>query len=358
MKFMNIYFGENLKALRQNRNLTQEKLAEFLNVSFQTISKWERGDTYPDISTLPEIALFFKVSVDDLLGVSKAENEEKLIKQLEAFDNLTDGKARESIIIELKKNYPNDYRVILRYMTHLIHFSEPLDVMSKVTAIYENIQENCSNDKIRVSAKRHLAEYYQKLAEAGNSGITFEDCEKLLDEMPRMKDSQEILRSFLYSENHPEYFNSCAAAIETSLNLLCQSIAHLCFYNSKYSVEYKIDIVNKCNSLINTIYDDKNYGEAWRIIIFNTGHLGRLHFLKGETDKALEYFKKAASLAKEFDLLDRKTVLKSQLLNGKEFDKHSQGSNWVAKEHLEFLLNERYPLSDEFKNSKEFKALF
>ena len=56
---MNIYFGENLKALRQKRNLTQEKLAEFLNVSFQTISKWERGDTYPDISMLPEIALFF-----------------------------------------------------------------------------------------------------------------------------------------------------------------------------------------------------------------------------------------------------------------------------------------------------------
>ena len=76
---MNIYFGENLKALRQKRNLTQEKLAEFLNVSFQTISKWERGDTYPDISMLPEIALFFKVSVDDLLGVNKAENEEKLL---------------------------------------------------------------------------------------------------------------------------------------------------------------------------------------------------------------------------------------------------------------------------------------
>ncbi|MBE6748216.1 MAG: helix-turn-helix transcriptional regulator [Ruminococcaceae bacterium] len=354
---MNIYFGENLKSLRQKHNLTQERLSEFLNVSFQTISKWERGDTYPDIAMLPEIALFFKVSVDELLGVNKAESEEKLLKQLEVFDNLTDSKQREAIIIELKKNYPNDYRVILRYMTQLIHFSNPLDVMSKVTVIYENIQENCNNDKIRVSAKRHLAEYYKKLAEIEGSGITFDDCEKLLDEMPRMKDSQEILRSFLYPENHPEYFNSCVAAIETSLNLLCQAIAHLCFYNDKYSVDYKIDIVNKCNNLLTTIYDDGNYGEAWRVIIFNNGHLGRLHFLKGETDRALEYFKKAATLAKQFDSLERKTTLNSQLLKGKEFNKHSQGSNWVAKEHLEFLLNERYPLSEEFKNSEDFKSI-
>lgn len=355
---MNIYFGENLKALRQKRNLTQEKLAEFLNVSFQTISKWERGDTYPDISMLPEIALFFNVSVDDLLGINKAENEEKLLKQLEAFDKLTDGKQREVIILELKKNYPNDHRVLLRYMTQLIHFSDALDSLSKVTAIYENIQENCSNDKIRITAKRELAEFYKKIAEIDNSSISFKDCEKLLEEMPRMKDSQEILRSFLYSEDHPEYFNSCTVAIETSLNLLCQAIAHLCFYNDKYSVDYKIDIVNKCNNLLNTIYDDGNFGEAWRVIIFNTGHLGRLHFLKGETDKALDYFKNATELAKQFDALNRKTVLHSQLLDGKEFDKHSQGSNWVAKEHLEFLLNERYPLSEEFKNSESFKALF
>ena len=60
--------------------------------------------------------------------------------------------------------------------------------------------------------------------------------------------------------------------------------------------------------------------------------------------KLVDYFKNATELAKQFDALNRKTVLHSQLLDGKEFDKHSQGSNWVAKEHLEFLLKERYPL--------------
>ena len=76
---MNIYFGENLKNYRLKRNLTQEKLAEFLGVSFQTISKWEHGDTYPDITILPDIAEFFGVSVDEMLGVNKTKNEAKIV---------------------------------------------------------------------------------------------------------------------------------------------------------------------------------------------------------------------------------------------------------------------------------------
>ena len=40
---MNIYFSENIKKLRKERKLSQEKLAEYLNVSFQAVSKWERG---------------------------------------------------------------------------------------------------------------------------------------------------------------------------------------------------------------------------------------------------------------------------------------------------------------------------
>lgn len=41
---MTIYFGENLKNLRKEKDLTQETLADYLGVSFQAISKWERGE--------------------------------------------------------------------------------------------------------------------------------------------------------------------------------------------------------------------------------------------------------------------------------------------------------------------------
>lgn len=43
MKIMTIYLGENIKRLRHENELTQEKLSEFLGVTFQTVSNWERG---------------------------------------------------------------------------------------------------------------------------------------------------------------------------------------------------------------------------------------------------------------------------------------------------------------------------
>jgi transcriptional regulator with XRE-family HTH domain len=66
---MNIIVGENLKELRKKKNNTQEDLAEFLSVSITAVSKWERGECYPDIELIPKIASYYDVSVDNLLGV-------------------------------------------------------------------------------------------------------------------------------------------------------------------------------------------------------------------------------------------------------------------------------------------------
>ena len=116
---MNIYFSENIKRLRKERDLTQEALADFLGVSFQAVSKWERGESYPDIEMLPEIAVYFGVSVDDLLGVNRAQNEQEILSIIEKYDNLTDSATKHEIIMDAKEKYPNDFRIQLRYMADL-----------------------------------------------------------------------------------------------------------------------------------------------------------------------------------------------------------------------------------------------
>lgn len=85
---MTIYLNENIRRLRQEKGITQETLADFLGVTFQSVSRWERGDGYPDITLLPSIASFFNVSVDDLLGVSKVQNEQQLDSYLELYDTM------------------------------------------------------------------------------------------------------------------------------------------------------------------------------------------------------------------------------------------------------------------------------
>ena len=61
-------FSENIKALRKEQQLTQEQLAEAMGLSAGAIYKWEQAISTPDIDTIMEIASFFGVSVDALVG--------------------------------------------------------------------------------------------------------------------------------------------------------------------------------------------------------------------------------------------------------------------------------------------------
>lgn len=65
---MNIKLADNLQLLRKQKRLTQEELAEIFGVTSQSISKWELGINCPDITMLPKLADFYRVSIDELLG--------------------------------------------------------------------------------------------------------------------------------------------------------------------------------------------------------------------------------------------------------------------------------------------------
>ena len=60
-------FSEKLQIIRKNKGLTQDNLAEKLNVSRQAVAKWESGQAYPDISNLIQISNIFNVTVDYLV---------------------------------------------------------------------------------------------------------------------------------------------------------------------------------------------------------------------------------------------------------------------------------------------------
>ena len=67
-------FSEKLKLFRTTSNLTQEELAEKLNVSRQAITKWESGDGIPDIENLKQLSILFNVTIDELV------KEDKIVK--------------------------------------------------------------------------------------------------------------------------------------------------------------------------------------------------------------------------------------------------------------------------------------
>lgn len=74
--------GSKIKLLRTNKQITQEQLADVLNISGQAVSKWESDTSSPDISMLPSLADYFGITIDELLGhrLNSLTNKEKFIK--------------------------------------------------------------------------------------------------------------------------------------------------------------------------------------------------------------------------------------------------------------------------------------
>lgn len=76
--------GKEIRRLRNDRGLTQEALAAALNVSAQTVSKWECGNSVPDVQLLPEIAVYFGVSIDQLFAMSPEQQMERIENRIYA----------------------------------------------------------------------------------------------------------------------------------------------------------------------------------------------------------------------------------------------------------------------------------
>ncbi len=75
-------FNENLKYLRKEEKMTQEALAEKLNVSRQAVTKWESGQSLPDIENLKQMADLFGVTMDSLVGNVTTKKESRLNKKI------------------------------------------------------------------------------------------------------------------------------------------------------------------------------------------------------------------------------------------------------------------------------------
>lgn len=66
-------FAENLKLFRKERNLSQEELAEMIDVSRQAVSKWEQGDGYPEVEKLLLLSSKLNISLDNLMSTEFAQ---------------------------------------------------------------------------------------------------------------------------------------------------------------------------------------------------------------------------------------------------------------------------------------------
>ena len=184
-----MYLPANLKKYRLLKELTQEDVAEFLGITPQSVSKWERGESYPDITLLPALANIFETSVDLLLGMDTIRAEETRYNiHKKAVEYQRDGNLdmaektyRDALLI-----YPNKPGMILGLASTLAlkgDTEEAIELMERGLPI-------SINEKQKSTMRAALCFLYLK------AGREDKAC-KLASQLPHMRESREVIQPLI-----------------------------------------------------------------------------------------------------------------------------------------------------------------
>jgi len=191
-----IKLGEKIKSLRKQKNISQEVFANYLGVSFQAVSKWENGNTMPDVAMIPAIASFFGVSTDELFDFNLYETEKQVAGICEeAYKyRFTDTAKSERILRDGLQRFPgND--IILNNLLYTLDYQTRAD---EVINLCKTLIESTRDDSVKYDACRILAACYK---ENGQSDLV----KPTLERIPEIYFSKlELMASLLVGEDRYE----------------------------------------------------------------------------------------------------------------------------------------------------------
>lgn len=356
---MNLHFAETLKALRKDKNLTQENLANFLGVSFQAVSKWERNESYPDITMLPSIASLFGVSVDKLLGIDLIERDRKIEEYINEYVRLwNEGRIDKvkALMKQATEEFPGDYALLVRYFNALISADDEdeylIGIRNEAQTIYETILNHCTVDSIRIWAKKLMCRYLRDLSLINGNEGCITQAEKILDTMPLMQNTRDYYAMYMYPHDDKKRADACANGISEMLRLFGEIMnrRHRSFLDADDNISQAY--IN----LLEAVMPDGDYGQSYYLMVIHQQRLGVKKYLKGDESTALEHFEKAVTLAKKYDLMPQISRHTSPAVEGLVFDKSKAYRFWegsFAEDIKDGLRNQKL-LSEKFRKSEKF----
>jgi len=190
-----MYIAENLKAMRKSKGWTQEEVAEVIGVSAQSVSKWERGDTYPDITLLPSLANLYKVSVDAIFGMNKINEDGAKANIFRAgHEHLRRGdlKAAVQVFTTALKTYPSDEGLMLE-LALMLSLGDNAQELCRAADLCECVLSKNPSEKVRHTTRAAICFIYFKLGEKDKAMNAAKN-------LPHVRESREEIVAELQAE--------------------------------------------------------------------------------------------------------------------------------------------------------------
>jgi len=330
--------GETILHLRKEKNITQEQLASMVGVTAGAVSKWETGNSVPDITILSPLTRALNTSLDILLSFQRelSETEAGSIKQELTEVFLHKGyKAGEAKCEEYLKNYPNS--IPLKFAA------------ASLTQMYLMMSEDHSEEFVKTKMKDSLVMFQQiaksrepKYAPAAFFSIAniqmilenYEESEKAIKELPQAPIDPMILYPTLYLKQGKtsEAMNLCSRMLLQYLNqsyLALTTMANISKAQKKYdkSVFY-LDAVNKMQNIFKMGLNSAAHNYC------------KLYMETNNREEAAKWFKTYVEglLSAEYDYHN------NPYFESVELEVNPEGQKIIRKKLLQSLIDE-----DDFK---------
>ena len=330
-----IKIGQKIRLLRKNNDVTQDKLAAYLGVTPQAVSRWESEICYPDIETLPQIADFFGVGMDELLCYDSVQKETKIREFLAEAEKFEDEEKLAECLDLLREAYaeiPSSFEIQLELAKVLSAlFSEgktKKNDLAEAVSLCNHILEYCTDDEIRDETKKTLCAIYSH--QVKNSQMAIDIAEKLHG----MSYSKEIVKATVLTGEFA-FKQAQINIMEFADNMWWHMYNIACvpdISEDRYSIDQKIEIMKKGIDLFAVIFDG-NYLYYNDRLANSYRQLAMLYLVKGERESALDAIEKMADFAIAFDSLPESDTYSSVLLNTIEFknDRFESGVTLCAR---------------------------
>ncbi len=346
------HIGQRIRELRKKNDLTQEKLADFLGVTYKSVSKWECGITVPDLALIVPLAKLLHVSTDELLGMHTAESDTRR-EELESAYKKTwetgDLEERFRIAQSAVSEYPGDMKYLdwLAWITAMRSFSFSDDEtymaeQEKAIRQFACVIENTDDERIRASSIQGIVQY---LAIRGRHDEARKYAECYPENYPVSRDA--VMLSCLRGEEKTILSQRMLDRMLTDiLNQIGNASMDACIAQEK---------------ILQALIPDGNYLYYNCFLADNYLCRARIFTAGKEFDKAIDALQKARLYAAAYDSFIRENTeyhFTSPFLGKVTYNTAELCRSGTTTQEEDFMQALGRPAFDPLRERKDFRALF